>query len=219
MPEGPEVFILCEAINRYYGTEICKCIGKHLILPNQTIVPNDGEYTDILWSFGLNGTIKFNDCDELYKPIDGNWIYGINQPHIYSTCTLSNINWLTSDEEVLTKFATKISKLKGKLGPILIKQSKIVGIGIAWGSEILHRAKLHPNLACNQQNFEYFVSAIIEIRKEIIETYTNYLNTFDTKPRLKEFIEDWFENLYTIRHMNVYKKGTEFVVSGRSWWI
>ena len=221
MPEGPEVFILCEAINRYYHTKIYQCIGKHLILPNQQMIDKDNgeEYTDVLWSFGLQGSVKFDVCDKLYKPIDGNWIYGENQPHIRSASVFSDIDWLTSDENVLTKFATKISKLKGKLGPMLINQSKILGIGIAWGSEILHRARLRPDIACNQQNFEYFVGAIIETRQEILNTYADYLNTFETEPQLKQFIEGWFDNLYAIRHMNVYKKGTELNVSGRTWWI
>ena len=36
---------------------------------------------------------------------------------------------------------------------------------------------------------------------------------------LKELINDWFENLYKIRKMNIYKKGTKIQISGRSWWI
>jgi hypothetical protein len=35
----------------------------------------------------------------------------------------------------------------------------------------------------------------------------------------KKLICNWFENLYKIRKMNVYKKGSKIKISGRNWWI
>jgi hypothetical protein len=36
---------------------------------------------------------------------------------------------------------------------------------------------------------------------------------------LKTFINNWFENVYMIRDMNIYKKGSKIQVLGRSWWV
>jgi hypothetical protein len=33
------------------------------------------------------------------------------------------------------------------------------------------------------------------------------------------FINDWFENLYQIRNMNIYKKGKKITISGRNLWV
>ena len=51
------------------------------------------------------------------------------------------------------------------------------------------------------------------------EPYDITINENYDNNNLKELINDWFENLYKIRKMNIYKKGTKIQISGRSWWI
>lgn len=35
----------------------------------------------------------------------------------------------------------------------------------------------------------------------------------------KKFINNWFHNLYEIRQMDIYKKGSKIEVLGRNWWV
>ena len=42
--------------------------------------------------------------------------------------------------------------------------------------------------------------------------YDNY----DQDP--EKFVEDWYKNLYFIRRMNVYNKGTVVMISGRKFY-
>ena len=48
MPEGPEVWILSEAINKYYHCEKTRAYGKHLFLfpPFQKVEPNTNTNTN-----------------------------------------------------------------------------------------------------------------------------------------------------------------------------
>ena len=106
---------------------------------------------------------------------------------------------------------------------VILDQSKICGIGVAWGSEILYNAKLNPDLKACEQSLDKLVDSMIEIRTQIQNTYIGFYlynhYDYDNKDNLKELINDWFENLYKIRKMNIYKKGTKIQISGRSWWI
>lgn len=217
MPEGPEVWILNKAICRYYGENISTSIGKHLIVQfgyNQ-------ENYNIIWSFGLNGKISINENNKLYKPVEENWIFGKNEilgptENICDQISLSNIDWMTATIEELNNFVNKLSKVRGKLGPALINQTKICGIGIAWGSEILYKAGLRPDYSANQQDLSKLAETMIEIREEIKILYHAELNKFEDP---KKFIEEWFENLYEIRIMKVYKFGKKMTISGRTWWL
>ena len=56
---------------------------------------------------------------------------------------------------------------------------------------------------------------MLEIRKEIKSIYKKEL----TNHNIREFINGWYNNLYEIRKMNVYKKGKQIQVSGRNWWV
>ena len=115
----------------------------------------------------------------------------------------------------------------------LLDQSKISGIGVAWGSEILFNADLSPDMkTCDQVLTEgnsgsnKLVDSMIEVRKKIQETYELELTRtlevckiYNNDNNLRLLINGWFENLYEIREMNIYKKGSKLQVLGRSWWV
>lgn len=217
MPEGPEVWILSKAINSYYLNTNTLSIGKHLIIKD--IKEN--------WSFGLNGYVNINASNQLIK-MNGGQINGeIIKFNNYTESTDKlGIDWMTSSKEALVNEIYKWNNSKQKLGRLLLDQSKICGIGVAWGSEILFNARLNPNLKACEQSLSYLAKSMIEIRKQVQGWYecvlTNILCECALQLNsiiLKDFIEKWFENLYKIRKMNVYKKGTKIQILGRSWWI
>lgn len=218
MPEGPEVWILNKAICQYYGSSISTSYGKHLIVQSEY----NQENNTIIWSFGFDGKILIDENNKLYKPTEENWIFGKNEilgpsRNIRNQLALSNIDWMTASHEELNNFVKKLSNVRGKLGPALINQNKICGIGVAWGSEILHRAGLRPDDSANCQDLSNLDLIMIEIREEIKQIYEELLNKYENK--INNFIEEWFENLYEIRNMKVYKVGKKITISGRTWWI
>jgi formamidopyrimidine-DNA glycosylase len=219
MPEGPEVWILNKAICRYYENNISTSIGKHLIIQSEYNQSNN----HTIWSFGLNGKILIDENNKLYKPTEENWIFGQNEmleqtENIHNKLALSIIDWMNSTTEEINNFVEKLSKVRGKLGPALINQNKISGIGVAWGSEILYRAGVRPDDSANHTNLSKLSNAMIEIREEIKNLYEIELNKYE-QTEIKNFIEEWFENLYKIRNMKVYKVGKKITISGRTWWI
>jgi formamidopyrimidine-DNA glycosylase len=212
MPEGPEVWILSEAICNFYKRIYCYPIGKHLITDDE-----------ICWSFGLNGTVGIDENNKIYKPKDDSWIYGqnknINFEDVHEEINCSKIDWMKSSKTTIDAFINKISKSKSKLGTMLLNQKKMCGIGVAWGSEILHRAGLRPDVPINLQDLSKLSTAMIEIRDEIKELYASELEKYIQNNNVNEFILNWFENLYEIRQMRVYKVGTQIDVGNRKWWI
>ena len=102
------------------------------------------------------------------------------------------------------------------MGPLIIKQQQICGIGVAWGSEILHRANLNPNIPARHQDLTNLAKVMIEVREEIKQIYMRELETCSD---VKEFILRWFENLYEIRPMQIYKIGKSVEIGGRKWWV
>ena len=98
---------------------------------------------------------------------------------------------------------------------MLLDQAKISGIGVAWGSEILFKAGLRPDMRACDQTLNKLANSMIEIRENIKKLYSEQLD----ESECKEFINNWFENLYEIRDMNIYKKGSKIEVLGRSWWV
>ena len=201
MPEGPEVWILSKMINNYYNDDNTTSIGKHLIIKD---MKED-------WSFGLNGKVKINENNVLVK-VETGWIYGDKKPFEKSI----GLDWMTASKKELEEEVQKWTKSKKKLASLILDQSKICGIGVAWGSEILYKAKLNPDLKACEQSLDKLVDSMIEIRIQIEDTYINLY--YDNKDNLKELINDWFENLYKIRKMNIYKKGSKIHILGRSWW-
>lgn len=207
MPEGPEVYILSKAINRFYkNDDFSQAIGKHLQLRER----NED------WSFGLQGKVRLNERGELSKPSYAAFTTGYIKP--IGECKELGLNWLISSEEEVLYEVEKWTKRKKKLAALLLDQELIAGIGVAWGSEILHSTGLDPNECVQKQKAGDLAKAIIEIRDFAKETYDSLLAGVKDED-LYNFINDWFENLYKERKMKVYRLGTKKEVSGRTWWV
>ncbi len=220
MPEGPEVWILSKAINNYLdknknantNIEYVKSYGKHLI-----IYYKDKSIID--WSFGLTGKVYIDDNCRLEK-LFNSFVPGgfkiISNDYYESQ---NSISWMSYsiNNETLKNIIDKWKLSKTKLGNLLLNQDEISGIGVAWGSEILYRANLNPDIKACEQNLDNLSDIIIDIKNEIKPIYNNYLN--ENENDLKFFINEWFDNLYKIRKMDIYKKGKPLNISGRKWWI
>lgn len=217
MPEGPEVWILSKAINRYYMETVnvkTNSYGKHLII------------NDIMedWSFGLTGKVKIDHNNNL-KKINTGLVYGQENSYkeydelVKGLSSKLGTDWMRSSRALLEQEVNKWVKSKRKLAALILDQTKITGIGVAWGSEILFKAELRPDVSACEQNLSKLVDIMIMIREEIEEIYTNELDKKTDKLTIKEFIDGWFSNLYEIRVMNIYKKGTKLEVLGRNWWV
>lgn len=216
MPEGPEVWILSKAINMRAKKYNSFAHGKHLIYEKtlEDTLLNDVVYID--WSFGLTGKVHINNS--IIEKVNSGVVHGSQCMSHNKNALLKKlgISWLHASEEQLQTVVNTWAGLNRMLGLLLLDQSQICGIGVAWGSEILWKAKLHPNdIACNQ-NLSVLVKALISVRDEIQKVYEAELNkTTD----IDGFINNWFYNLYAIRYMNIYKKGTQMQVGGRTWWV
>jgi hypothetical protein len=205
IPEGPEVWILSKAINDYYlKNDYTASYGKHLFILS----------SKQNWSFGLSGKVFIDEQNKLHK-FDGGWICGEIEPYelFEESITKLGLDWMTANDEDIRSEVLKWSLLKKKLDGVLLDQSKISGIGVAWGSEILHRSELRPELRCCDQNLCSLADHILYIRQHIKNIYEKEL-----KDPLK-LINQWFENLYKIRELNIYKKGDKIDVLGRIWCV
>jgi formamidopyrimidine-DNA glycosylase len=229
MPEGPEIWFLSKMINIFYSNKNTISVGKHLIIKD--LKEN--------WSFGLNGKVNINTSNELVKINDG-FINGdkVKYDDYKESIQMLGIDWMFATKEELETEIAKWSKMKNKLAGLLLDQSKICGIGVAWGSEILFKANMRPDgKACEQlldkQLLDKLVISIIETREKIQDIYSVELNKimkdckiyrnndsiYRSNDKLKDFINEWFENLYEIRKTDIYKKGSKLQVLGRNWWI
>jgi len=206
MPEGPEVWILSKAINLYYNNENTTTYGKHLFILDKK--EN--------WSFGLTGKVKLNEKDELLK-IETGWINGdqIKYDILENEIDKLGIDFMTADDNLIREEVDKWIKSKKKLAGLMLDQTKISGIGVAWGSEILFKTGLRPDMRACDQNLSKLADSIIYIRSHIKNIYEKAL----TENGEEELIGKWFENLYEIREMTIYKKGSKIEVLGRSWWV
>ena len=204
MPEGPEVWILSKAINTYFEGEKSVSYGKHLFLLDKK--EN--------WSFGLTGKVTFNPHKEVVK-VETGWLNGgqVEYENLNIEVEKLGIDFMTADDNLIRSEVDKWVKSKKKLAGLMLDQTKISGIGVAWGSEILLNAELRPdNRACDQ-NLSTLSDSILYIRNKIKNIYEKELKDPEA------LIQHWFDNLYQVREMNVYKKGSKVDVLGRSWWV
>jgi len=204
MPEGPEVWILRKAVNMHFNEHKSLSYGKHLFILD----------TKENWSFGLTGKVKILDKDDLIK-INSGWIYGddVKYENLEDKVGKLGIDFMTADEgDIRTELDIWI-KSKKKLAGLLLDQTKISGIGVAWGSEILFRVGLRPDMRTCDQNLSKLADSILYIRNHIKNIYEKELKEPES------LINNWFENLYEVREMQVYKKGSKVEVLGRSWWV
>ena len=145
------------------------------------------------------------------------WIYGdkIACQNYDEEIQKLGTNWLTGSEADLRKEVDSWVTSKKKLAALMLDQSKISGIGVAWGSEILFKALLRPDIRACDQDLNNLVTSMIEIREKIKQIYSEQVD----ESNCRDFINKWFENLYQVRSMNKYKKGSKLEVLGRSWWV
>ena len=208
MPEGPEVWILSKAVNEFYKKDRSISYGKHLFILDRS--EN--------WSFGLTGNVALDDYNknELIK-IETGWINGdqVKYENLNNELDKLGIDFMTSDENLIRHEVDKWIKSKKKLAALILDQTKISGIGIAWGSEILFRADLRPDMRTCDQVLNKLADSILYIRQQIKNIYEKELK----EKGAEELIGKWFNNLYDVREMNIYKKGSKLTVLGRSWWV
>lgn len=216
MPEGPEVWILSKAINNYYSNDNTFSYGKHLIIKDKK--QN--------WSFGLKGKVDISP-NELFK-LECCWLHGDTQS-FNDESEIKNklgLDWLTCSKEELEQCVSKWRKSKKKLAGLLLDQTLICGIGVAWGSEILLEAGLRPELKACEQNLDLLVDSMLKIRTQVMNVYNDELfklmevcKIYGNNDKLRLFVNEWYENLYQLRTMLVYKKGNSIEVLGRKWWV
>ena len=208
MPEGPEVWILSKAVNEFYKKDRSISYGKHLFILDRS--EN--------WSFGLTGNVALDDYNknELIK-IETGWINGdqVKYENLNNELDKLGIDFMTSDENLIRHEVDKWIKSKKKLAALILDQTKISGIGIAWGSEILFRADLRPDMRTCDQVLNKLADSILYIRQQIKNIYEKELKEKGSEA----LIDKWFDNLYDVREMNIYKKGSKLAVLGRSWWV
>jgi formamidopyrimidine-DNA glycosylase len=221
MPEGAEVWILSKAINLFISLNKNKNIeiyfanyyGKHLLL-----YYNDNTIAD--WTFGLTGKVYIDENYKLNKIYNSQLAGGFNfleNSEYYKN--QSSICWMSNNmnNETLQKIINKWKTSRKKLGDLLLDQTYISGIGVAWGSEILYNANLRPDLKACEQNLDNLCNEILNIKYEIKNIYNEYLKNNEND--IVNFINNWYNNLYNIRQMNVYKKGKQINMTGRKWWV
>ena len=204
MPEGPEVWILSKAINAHFNEQKSESRGKHLFIFDKK--EN--------WSFGLTGKVQLDEKNELFK-LNTGWIYGdqVKYENLEDEIGKLGIDFMNANEDLVREEVDKWIKSKKKLAGLMLDQTKISGIGVAWGSEILFKAGLRPDMRACDQVLSTLADSILYIRNHIKNIY---------EKELKEptsLVNNWFENLYEVREMQVYKKGSKVEVLSRSWWV
>lgn len=208
MPEGLEIYALSYAVNKLFPGYTYS-VGKHLIV-------NGTED----WSFGLSGRVYINEEGTLAKVNDG-YIPGSVKILDNDIKTLGPSWCHINDVAIVIELVERWSKSKKKLGAILLDQKEISGIGVAWGSEILHKAHLRPDMSAQSELSlpdakGDLINAIFDVRNSALNTYIEFI---EKSPNIKDVINRWYLNLYEIRTMKVYKKGIPIEVAGRKWWV
>jgi len=203
MPEGPEVWALSLMLNEYNLKSVS--YGKHLFYNNQD------------WTFGLHGRVFLDPLNQLIK-VESD-ISGTVKDCDSIEWLVNNKNlgkdWMNSKKEEIQMIVNEWKSMKKKLGTLLIDQSYISGIGVAWGSEILHRCQLDPNKRAFEQNLNRLTDVIIEVRDEIKFKYTHFVMK---QSSMKEAINNWYYNLYALRTITPMINGIQVKMGGRVWW-
>ena len=208
MPEGPEVFALCLALNRL-GLD-AECYGKHLF------------HNRLDYSFGLNGRVHFDPDTQTLSKVASGYIPGDCRPMASLQLIQLEHNkapdWIEATRSEFEPLMRDLFRSRKTIASALLDQRSVAGIGVAWGSEILHAAGIDPGSRSKDIDPVRFMDALIETRDRIREQYSRFVDSLP-ESELPRFVNEWFRNLYEIREMRVYKKGTLVVFSGRNWWI
>jgi hypothetical protein len=130
------------------------------------------------------------------------------------------IDWVSASREQLRAATAQWATRSKCLAALLLEQTPIAGIGLAWGCEILHAAGgLQPGVAANKQDLRRLVDAMCTVRDAAMACYTAAVASAADPV---ELVNGWFKNLYASRAdlMRVYGKGsTQVRVGGRAWWV
>jgi len=205
MPEGPEIWALAEALTASGVPAIA--YGKHLLhdkhdihfgLNGRAMLTADGHLQHVRTN-GINGRVV--PCADLSEMISSNDL---------------GIDWMTASPAALQRAISLAYRSRKQLGPWMLQQKCIAGVGVAWASEIMHLAGLIPNKPCSEQNLHHLAEAYVAIRDAVRSLYSEYVSSAAS---MKDFVYGWCENLYSHRDMKVYKKGTPVLASGRTYWI
>lgn len=179
----------------------------------------------------VNVIISESNNEVLLEKINTGFCYGndrIISEQLYITIINKTLglNFMKIEKDTFELIVSKWSNLKRKLGTLILDQKEIAGIGVAWGSEILYRAKMNPDIKACEQDLSKLSLALYETQEYIIKIYTEYFNNIISIDKnnqnnnfLVDFINGWYKNLYVIREMNIYKKGKELKSGGRVWWV
>lgn len=226
MPESPEVWFLGLLLDKMHVSN--QTYGKHLFLfekgrecreEDEKSREEEGED----WSFGLSGTVRWDREENRLIKVDNGWICGsIKWFDVVNKCMSSlGIDFMTASQEdvEIMMHLYKWTTSKRTLGTLLLDQSMIAGIGVAWGSEILHHGGLRPDVKACEQDLSTLAASCICIRDQAKATYLAYLEQAKSENNQIDMINGWFHNLYAIRDMQVYQKGCKVHVSGRNWWV
>jgi formamidopyrimidine-DNA glycosylase len=234
MPEGPEVWILSEALNILSNNpDYSKSYGKHLFITNNKIGIRE-------LTFGLTGKLKViinenknnneSESEITLEKQNIGFCYGDDkiiseQLYITTINKTLGLNFMKVDKDTFDIIVSKWSTSKRKLGALLLEQKEIAGIGVAWGSEILYKSALNPDIKACEQNLSNLSQSLYIVQQYCIKVYTDYLYSITNQKDnninnlLVSFIDGWYKNLYSVREMSIYKKGMELKSGGRVWWV
>lgn len=201
MPEGPDVWYLAKLINRIHPVS---AHGKHIY------VASPAGFID--YSFGLTGkmlvtptTISKNSCGYLPGDVDTVPVVGHGLGVSFMSMELEDFKKIVSEHFV---------KSRAMLATVMLNQKIIAGIGVAWGSEILHLADLMPHIKACDQDLGKLADAMYQIKTFCMENFGRIADNV-TDAELIEVINTFN---YRILPMKVYKVGKQCQVGNRTWW-
>jgi hypothetical protein len=200
MPEGLEVYHLARVLRASGVAPDAHSVGKHLYVYGQD------------WTFGLSGRVRLGPDGKLQKVNTGRVHGSVVDLGVGDPCEPRlgvDFAWAAYD----TLAAAVHGHWTGSrrlLGPLMLDQDVVAGIGVAWGSEILKAAGgLHPGRPAKDQDLRGLAAAMCRVRDAALAQYSD---------RVKD-VDGWFDSLYAVRTMAVYKKGLPVEVGGRTWWM
>ena len=209
MPEGPEVAILALAFKKL-GFETMS-YGKHLLL-------TDDKTYDI--SFGLVGKIHVDKDLIITKVTSATQPSGdMKIIENFNSVDTLGLDWIKATRDEIKHVVTSWTKRRRMIGALLLDQSEICGIGVVWGGEILHVCGLKPYESLYKSDInmcDSLTDAITTVRDGVMK---RYIQELEICRDYRQFINSWYKNLYDIREMKVYGKGTKVKVSGRNFYI
>lgn len=182
MPEGPEVFVLANAL-RSIGFD-CKSVGKHLVLKDF----HTGEWFD--FSFGLEGGIFLDDKMHIHKieTPDSPSGYKLKIKTPKEVEEKLGLDWMKATEDDLKSLIETWKSRKRQIGHMLIDQKEICGIGRVWSNMILKTANIEPHIKCNVLEFLSLKDALV---KSLFNTREHAKKRYIVGADIRKFVNEW----------------------------